>query len=101
MDFLPAGGRALQAHVAARAAPGLEEFQILRGHDWEQRYCPTENGVGVVGPTSQHGSNFVAKIPRGCKWLRVLWYPRCEEDKQNRVTWSCLGASGEKLGDHL
>jgi len=50
------------------------EFQIVRSRDWDKRYHPGPHGI--LGPDSNHGSNFEVDLPEACVGLEIHWDPR-------------------------
>lgn len=93
--LVPAGDAAFHAHVMVRAAPGVEEFQVVVDGDRSQRYGPTKaSGEAVAELGCEGAARWRVGLPRGCRWLRVVWLPA---DDRCRLTWSCLGEAGENI----
>lgn len=75
LEPLKRGDRSCRARVSVRKAPGMEEFQILSGCDWNLRFHPGDGGK-ILGPDNAHGANWKVDIPAGCSWLQVTWNPQ-------------------------
>jgi len=94
VDFMTAGISSLHAHIMVRETPGVAEFQIVQDKNLHLRFGPA---LGMSRGIKRYGEDvgrWVAGIPRGCRWLRVVWHPHRQ---RHRVSWSCLAASGEPL----
>jgi len=78
--------------------PGsIEEFQILRDGDWNQRFFPAmlgggdeEGRGGILGPTAScHGANWRIVVPSGCDRCCVAWDPIGARS----VAWHCSASA--------
>lgn len=64
MPSRSAGDPSCIATVEVNNPPCSVEFQIVQDRDWAQRFYPAEGGAKILGPSDQHGANWVVPVPQ-------------------------------------
>jgi len=64
------------------------EFNVILGRDTSMRYYPAKDNL-ICGPTSHPTSDWKVAVPRGQKWLDVVWDPRGDKS----LKFALLGAA--------